>query len=120
MHFKMLTYLAFVKPDDIMFEFEKIKDVFKGYGNVFEIQIITYFQNTFLKSFDFLKKWNAVERINFVIVLTSNCVEAFNNNFAKKFDRPHTNMAKFINTLQSYQGGIEKDISARYYVLDSH
>jgi hypothetical protein len=111
MHCKMFTSLTFVKPDDIMFKFEKIKDVCNGYGNDFYMQIITYFQHTFLKSFDFLKKWNAVERINFGIVSTSYCVEACNNNFAKKFDRPHTNMAQFISTLQSYQGVMEKDIS---------
>jgi predicted dinucleotide-binding enzyme len=87
-----------------MYEFEKIKDVCKGYGNDFEMQIIINYRNTYMHSYFLLKKCNSVENINFRIVLTSNCVEAFNNNFAKKFDRPHTNMAQFIRKLQIYQG----------------
>jgi hypothetical protein len=39
-----------------MFEVEKIKDDLNGYWNDFEMQIITYFQNTYLHSYDLLKK----------------------------------------------------------------
>lgn len=70
----------------------------------------TYFETNFLKNYEHICQWNAVYRLRNNIPLTTNSVEAFNNNFTKFVDRNHSNLAYFISNLQLSQNEVEQTI----------
>jgi hypothetical protein len=108
----MLTSLAFVPVNFVQYEFEKLYNKFHSYKNEKYTKLIEYFVDNYMKNKTYsVEMWNACERLQEKIPLTTNSVEAFNNNFFSMFGRPHPSLIQFIITLRTKQSLVEQDIN---------
>ena len=108
---KCVTSLAFVPPNCVIKEFDKLQTKSKKFQNLNIESFMEYFKKNFIQNPKYpLESWNAHDRILNNTKLTSNSAEIFNRHFYSRFEQSHSGILTFIQKLKEHQSIMEQDI----------
>ena len=115
LYMKCFSSLAFVPTEYIEQEFEKLKQRASEYESDKLSEFIIYFEKNFIRSMKYpLFSWNANQRLNNNVELTTNAAESFHSHFYSRFEQSHSGLQTFIEKLKETQSLVEQNIN---YIL---